>query len=64
MASDPKRDAEQGTELLRAAGYVRLSAEYCRHSQENQKSAIRHYAESWKLHITIIFSEQSDDKLR
>ena len=64
MESDPKRDAEQGTELPRAAGYVRLSAEYCRHSQENQKSATRHYAESWKLNIAIILSEQSDDRLR
>lgn len=64
MASDPKRDAEPGTELLRAAGYVRLSAEHCRHSQENQRSAIHYYAETWKLHIAIIFSEQSEVKHR
>ena len=64
MASDPERDAETGTELLCAARYVRLSSEPCQHSQENQKSAIYHYTEMWKLHIAIIFSEQGEFKLR
>ena len=64
MASDPERDAEKGTELLRAAGYVRLSAEHHQHSQENQKSAIRHYAETRKLHIPVTFSEPRRSEAR
>jgi DNA invertase Pin-like site-specific DNA recombinase len=63
MASDPKHDAEKGTELSRAAGYVRLSAEHSQHSQQNQKSAIHHYAETSKIHIAILFSEDSEVKL-
>jgi DNA invertase Pin-like site-specific DNA recombinase len=60
MRSDPERDTEKGTELVRAAGYVRASAEHDQHSQENQKSSIRHYAVTHDLNITVIFSDQGE----
>jgi DNA invertase Pin-like site-specific DNA recombinase len=46
-------------EPVRAAGYVRISAENHPHSTK-QKSAIRRYAERRKLHVANIYLDRHE----
>jgi len=48
------RIPKKRTELVRVAGYVRISAENHSHSTK-QKSAIRRYAQRRKLYVANIY---------
>lgn len=50
---------QSGAEPLRAALYVRISAEHHQYSAGNQRSAISRHAEAQKFHITFICSERA-----
>ncbi len=64
MGAVRERIPEKGTELIRAKGYVRLSTEHHPSSINRQKSAIRRYAKTGKLHIALICSDQFQHKPR
>lgn len=54
-----ERIPEKGPEPVYAAGYVRVSAEQHRNSADNQRAAIRRYAQNRNFRIPLIRSEQS-----
>ncbi len=54
----PQSEAEP----LRAALYVRISAERRQHSASNQRSALLCYAEARELYIALIYSGEANAK--
>lgn len=57
MSTVQERVPEKGTEPVRVAGYVRISAE--NHSNStNQKSAIRRCAEMRRLYLANIYLDR------
>jgi len=63
MGTARARIPEKTTEPVRAAGYVRISAE--NHPQSTkQKSPIRRYAERRKLHVANIYLDRHERNFR
>jgi len=63
MGTVRARIPKKTTEPVRAAGYVRISAE--NHPQSTKlKSAIRRYAEKQKLHVASIYLDRHERNLR
>lgn len=58
MGAVRARIPEKETAPVRAAGYVRISAQQHLHSASQQKDAIRRYAQNHNLYISLIRSEQ------
>ena len=54
MVAVRERNPEKLGRSVRAAGYVRISAEKPLNSAHNQKAAIRRYAKTQNLHIALI----------
>lgn len=63
---DETGDAETGQEntLTRAAEYVRMSTEHQRYSTDNQKAAIRRYAEKRGYEIVRTYADEGKSGLR
>ena len=62
MGAVRRRKAENGRNPIRAAAYVRISAEEPLNSADRQKAAIRRYAEMQNLHIAFTCSKHRRGK--
>jgi len=57
MAAVRERNPQYGRRSVRAAAYVRISAEEPVNSTNKQNAAIRRYAKTEKLHIAFTCSD-------
>lgn len=59
MGAVRSRKPENGRSPVRAAAYVRISAEEPTNSADRQKTAIRLYARTQKLRFALVYSDQN-----